>query len=140
MAATGAAVADKSLGLLGRGRAGRSSIFFLATVGHQKDGGAAAFCAGPAGKGAWDVWGVDDCLGAAIGGRQAASKADTALFLSFLGGVPNVLFVSINGRVTQPQHVLIRLSWSLCKPLTYSLDMSYLEASGKLLSAHNLYL
>jgi len=29
---------------------------------------------------------VDDCLGAAIGGRQAASKADTALFLSFLGG------------------------------------------------------
>ena len=93
LAATGAAVADESLGLLGRGRAGRSSILFLTTVGHQKDGGAAAFCAGSAGKGAWGVWGVDDRLGAAIRGRQAASKADTVLFLSFSGGTKYSMYV-----------------------------------------------
>ena len=101
MAATGAAVANESLGLLGRSRVGHNSIQHLlfgdcwAPLTSEKDGGSATLCAGSAGKGAWGVWSVDEHLRAATGGRQAASKAPTqrvtALFLAFLA-VPNVLF------------------------------------------------
>jgi hypothetical protein len=115
---------------------GRSRSVDLATVWLHYDGGIAVFDAGSTGRGTGGGWGVDERVGAAEGGRQAAPKAEKAPFWEWAH--PGIF--GRWGHVTSPQNIFGWLFRHLCVTMVYGLGLGRLGASGGRYIVHNVHL
>jgi hypothetical protein len=106
---------------------GHSRSVDLATVWLHCHGGIAAFDDGSTGRGTGGGWGVDERVGAAEGGRQAAPKAEKEPF--YWESAPRGI-LGRWGHVTTPQNMFGWFFRPLCVIMAYGLGVGRLGASG----------